>query len=222
MHDVFVSIPTNSSVTRLGIFYVYNHLLHKYGRVSRNNQPCFAEIGLRRFCIPAITHSSRIHCSNAVHIITCVNVWRQRRIYDSKTCETLESMVSSPSLSSTGEAHKDTSTFSVNSEIGGLKTLRYIFRMPMVDARYEEAVDGIDVDDLINTECLMHNQMLHEAKSRNKYHLFDQVSRLSGQEIILMNSISLDLAGLIEEGGKHLAMLEKDISDIQNRLKDFN
>ncbi|GFE55535.1 hypothetical protein BaOVIS_029390 [Babesia ovis] len=218
MHDVFVSIPTNAAVTRLGIFYVYNHLLHKFGGSTREGGASFADTGLKRFCIPAISHSSRIHCTNAVHMITCVNVWRQRRIYDGETCDRLESLLSSSGKPSLVEAQMDTTTYTVNSEVGGLKTLSYLFKMPLVDSAYAEAIDGIDEQAIIDPDAPTQEQSVAQAVTKDKYALLDNTSRLSGQELILLHSSALDLAALVEEGEKQLELLQNEIAELEMEI----
>ncbi|GBE59884.1 hypothetical protein, conserved [Babesia ovata] len=220
MHDVFVSIPTNAAVTRLGIFYVYNHLIHKFGK-AWTHPISFLETGLKRFCIPAITHSNRIKCSNSVHIITCINVWRQRHIYDAGTCDYLEALVTSTDpKSSMIEMQTDTNTYTVNSEVGGVNTLRHLFNMPLVDDSYKAAIDGINADDIADADAPMHNQALVDASDRGKYEAFDYSSRLTGQELILLHSSSLDLAALIEEGNKQFEILQNEIAELEAQIKD--
>ncbi|GIX65035.1 asparagine-rich protein, putative [Babesia caballi] len=221
MHDVFVSIPTNSAVTRLGIFYVYNHLIHQFGKSSWTHPISFIETGLERFCIPAISHSNRIKCTNAVHIITCINVWRKRHIYSAQTCDQLEALVtSSESAPSSIEAHTDTNTYTVNSEVGGVKTLGHIIAMPLVDGSFEEATSGVDESSILDPEGPLHEQSLAEAAASGKYEQFDYASRLSGQELILLHSSSLDLAALIEEGTKHIDMLHNEIVELESLIRN--
>ncbi|ORM41334.1 uncharacterized protein BXIN_0775 [Babesia sp. Xinjiang] len=222
MHDIFVSIPTNAAATRLGIFYVYNHLVHKFVKASWDNKTSFVETGLNRFCIPAIMHINRIHCTTAVHIITCINVWRQRRIYDAETCDHLEELLNnSDDKRSTIELQTDTTTYTVNSEVGAVKTLRYLFKMPLVDCSYEEAVEGVDEAAIADSAAPLHDKSVAEAASKDKYAAFDHVSRLSGQELILLHSSSLDLAALIEEGDKHLYMLDREIAELLSHVKQM-
>ncbi|CDR96015.1 hypothetical protein, conserved [Babesia bigemina] len=220
MHDVFVSIPTNAAVTRLGIFYVYNHLIHKFGK-AWSHPISFLETGLKRFCIPAITHSNRIKCSNSVHIITCINVWRQRHIYDAATCDHLEALVtSSDPKSSVMEMQTDTNTYTVNSEVGGVNTLRHLFNMPLVDDSFKAATEGINEEDLADADAPMHNQAVADAAERGRYEAFDYASRLTGQELILLHSSSLDLAALIEEGNKQFEILQNEIAQLEAQIKD--
>ncbi|KAK1934367.1 hypothetical protein X943_002797 [Babesia divergens] len=221
MHDVFVSMPTNAAVTRLGIFYVYNHLIHKFGTSSWTHPVSFLETGLRRFCIPAIMHSNRIHCTNTVHILTCINVWRQRQIYNAATCDQLESLISNQGARDASlESHTDTNMYTVNSEVGSVKTLKHIFNMPMVDPSFEEAIKGCDESSIIDTAAPNREQILAEAMAKGKYEAFDHSSRLSGQELILLHSSSIDLAALIEEGTKQFELLNQEIDDLQAKIKE--
>lgn len=217
MHDVFLSIPTNTSITRLGIFYVYNHLIHKFGKSSSRDNGSFLEIGLNRFCIPAIMHSNRIKCTNTVHILTCINVWRHRQIYSSTVCDQLEAMISEKTSGEGNriESHIDTNTYTVNSEVGSVRTLKHIFNMPMVDSSFEEAIKDFDYEGIIDTTNPKRDHILAEALAQGKYESFDYASRLSGQELILLHSGYLDLAALIEEGNRQFDILKQEMEEIK-------
>ncbi|EKX72859.1 conserved hypothetical protein [Theileria equi strain WA] len=208
MYDVFITLPVPSFDTRLGIFYVYNHLIQLFTNVSMWSHPIsFTDAGLNRFCIPAIVYTNSIQCGNIHRICNCINIWKQRSIYPVDVCEKLENMAASSSVVT--ERH---SNFTIGEELGDLKVLYNILNMPLVDKAYNEAIANCDVEGIITPgEDTKH---LDVALESNKDFLFNQASRLSGQELIILHSASLDLAALIEENDYNFTLLQKEIDKL--------
>ncbi|XP_955079.1 uncharacterized protein TA04295 [Theileria annulata] len=214
-HDQFISAPVNNSTVRLAIFYVYNHLVQTFTNenIWRYNIS-FHFTGLDIFCIPCIIHTNKINCNNIIHICNCINIWRQRGIYSKEVCDKLENITTNSSIIKSDLTIQSTD-FNVNDELGYLNVLYNIFKMPLVDKVYNSVTSKCDVNSIINGE---NNEYLQEMINDGVEEDFTEAGRLSGQELIILNSACLDLGGMIKENDENFKILRKEISKLDALL----
>ncbi|BAM41198.1 conserved hypothetical protein [Theileria orientalis strain Shintoku] len=215
--DVFVSLPVNASSVRLAIFYVYNHLIQTFTNEKIwKYSVSFQYSGLDRFCIPAIIHTNRIKCNNIIHICNCINIWRQRAVYTREVCDKLEHISTNTSIIK--NAPSVNHNFNVNDELGYLNVLYHIFKMPLVNEAYNKAVSNCNVERLVNCDPERDGEYMDELIELNKEQEFNEAGRLSGQELIIVNSACLDLGALIKENDHNFGVLSREISKLEALL----
>ncbi|EAN31128.1 RNA polymerase II-binding domain family protein [Theileria parva strain Muguga] len=214
-HDKFVSAPVNNSTVRLAIFYVYNHLVQTFTNENVwRYKVSFHFPGLDIFCIPCIIHTNKINCNNIIHICNCINIWRQRGIYSREVCDKLENITTNSSIIKS-DLKISSANFNVNDELGYLNVLYNIFKMPLVDKVYDNAASKCDVNRIIEGGD---NEYLQKMINEGVEEEFIEAGRLSGQELIILNSACLDLGGMIKENDENFKILRKEISKLDALL----